>query len=416
MKIKSLLLGSAAAMVAATGAKAADAIVIAEPEPVEYVRVCDAYGAGFFYIPGTETCLSINGYVWFQIAGSSANDFGDTVEVIPPGVVDPAGLYYGSGNYPVWSTRIRVNLDSRSDTEWGTLRGYIRFQADWNAQNQLVGTAALTTPFGIPPINLTVPGVTQHLGTDGNVFIDQAWLELGGLRMGYSESAFNYTTKGGVSSWGSHSWSGMSYAYQQRQFVSYTFTGGNGFHATLSLEDDGNANWVPDIVGVVGMNQGWGGVWAKIAYDEDVHSNGAWFPFTSVLPLSPWSGASGMTGNDGWAASIGAQINVPNMPGSNLRVIGFYADSANAYSVGSEWSILASYNHAFSSSLSASAAFQYWSDTNFGAAGSPNQWKGELSVVWFPVTNFEVRGELNHTKATGADGVTAGFLRFTRYF
>lgn len=27
-------------------------------EPVEYVRICDAYGAGFYYIPGTETCVN----------------------------------------------------------------------------------------------------------------------------------------------------------------------------------------------------------------------------------------------------------------------------------------------------------------------------------------------------------------------
>ena len=53
MKLKSLLLGSAAVLVAASvaGARAADAIVV-EPEPVEYVRICDAYGEGWFYIPG----------------------------------------------------------------------------------------------------------------------------------------------------------------------------------------------------------------------------------------------------------------------------------------------------------------------------------------------------------------------------
>jgi hypothetical protein len=28
-----------------------------EPGPVEYVRVCDVYGAGWFYIPGTERCI-----------------------------------------------------------------------------------------------------------------------------------------------------------------------------------------------------------------------------------------------------------------------------------------------------------------------------------------------------------------------
>lgn len=29
----------------------------ASAQPVEYVRICDAYGAGWFYIPGTEQCL-----------------------------------------------------------------------------------------------------------------------------------------------------------------------------------------------------------------------------------------------------------------------------------------------------------------------------------------------------------------------
>ncbi|MDT7999130.1 porin, partial [Brucella melitensis] len=69
MNIKSLLLGSAAALVAASGAQAADAIVAPESEAVEYVRVCDAYGAGYFYIPGTETCLRVHGYVRYDVKG-----------------------------------------------------------------------------------------------------------------------------------------------------------------------------------------------------------------------------------------------------------------------------------------------------------------------------------------------------------
>src|SRR5690349_7069758 len=67
MNIKSLLLGSAAALVAVSGARAADAVVIAEPEPMEYVRICDTYGAGFYYIPGTETCLKFSGYMRYDI-------------------------------------------------------------------------------------------------------------------------------------------------------------------------------------------------------------------------------------------------------------------------------------------------------------------------------------------------------------
>src|SRR5690606_36867530 len=74
MNIKSLLLGSAVAAVAATGARAADAIVIAEPEPMEYVRICDTYGVGYFYIPGTETCMRIGGWVRYEIGTSDAID------------------------------------------------------------------------------------------------------------------------------------------------------------------------------------------------------------------------------------------------------------------------------------------------------------------------------------------------------
>lgn len=75
MNIKSLLLGSAAALIAVSGARAADAVVVAEPEPAEYVKICDVYGAGYFYIPGTETCLRIGGYVRYDIGVGDAGSF-----------------------------------------------------------------------------------------------------------------------------------------------------------------------------------------------------------------------------------------------------------------------------------------------------------------------------------------------------
>ncbi|TIT48524.1 MAG: porin, partial [Mesorhizobium sp.] len=78
MNIKSLLLGSAAALVAVSGARAADAVVVAEPEPAEYVRICDVYGAGYFYIPGTETCLRIGGYVRYDIGVGDVGSFDGT--------------------------------------------------------------------------------------------------------------------------------------------------------------------------------------------------------------------------------------------------------------------------------------------------------------------------------------------------
>src|SRR5690606_784978 len=100
MKTKSLLIGSAAVLAAGvTGAQAADVVQMApQPEPVEYVRVCDVYGAGFFYIPGTETCLKLSGYVFYEIGTAS----------------DP-GSYHGfsSEEYTKY-IRARVNFDARS--------------------------------------------------------------------------------------------------------------------------------------------------------------------------------------------------------------------------------------------------------------------------------------------------------------
>jgi hypothetical protein len=344
MNIKSLLLGSAAALVAVSGARAADAI-IAEPEPVEYVRVCDAYGAGFFYIPGTETCLSVSGYVWFQVGLTNAGT---------------SGSYYGFVPAVGWNNetvRARVNFDARSDTELGTLRSYIRLQGTWAGN------------------------------FDGAVTVDQAFIELGGFRVGYTESAWVTSQSVGVGQFGSHSWVGMSYGYQQRHLMSYTFAG-NGFAATLSLENDFNANYIPDVVGVVSYNGGWGGVWGKLAYDESAA---------------------------GWGGQLGVQLNVPNAPGSSLRVIGYYSsNAANVYAVGSRWSVLASYGHRVNAQLFASLQAQYFAQVGHIAGINAFQIEGE--VVYTPVTNFEIRASVAYRKTTALTGSLGGFLRFTRSF
>ncbi len=410
MNIKSLLLGSAAALVAVSGARAADAVVVAEPEPVEYVRVCDVYGAGFFYIPGTETCLRVSGYVWYQIAANGYDenhtagvDNGDTY------------AYNGGAVGGGWakSVRARVNFDARSETEWGTLRGFIRLQSTWNGYNTV----------------------------DGPVVADQAFIQLGGLTMGYTESAWAYAPQyGGASGGGSHSWNGLYYGYQQRDLIAYSFQGGNGFHGTISLEDDGmtGEGYMPDVVAVAGVNQGWGSVWAKVAYDESF--SGSTRPFFAG------------TNAGGWAASVGAQFNVPNMAGSSLRVIGFWADGAHNYNMGApntscigcglgavppvgffggaEWSVLASYRHQFSSTLAASVGVQYFKDLYYRGSdvnSGVDAWAADLSVVWTPVTDLEIRAELNYddvgqwTAHTGTpnvntNGTFSGYLRFTRSF
>ena len=70
--VKSLLLGSAAGLVAVTAGQAADLPVKAKP--VEYVKVCSLYGAGFYYMPGTDMCIKIGG--WVRVEATWGNDNG----------------------------------------------------------------------------------------------------------------------------------------------------------------------------------------------------------------------------------------------------------------------------------------------------------------------------------------------------
>src|SRR5438128_736730 len=101
MNIKSLLLGSAAALIAVSGARAADAVVVAEPEPAEYVKICDVYGAGYFYIPGTETCLRIGGYVRYDI-GVGDHGANDGVNNVPD--------HMGGSSHDTYYKQARLSL------------------------------------------------------------------------------------------------------------------------------------------------------------------------------------------------------------------------------------------------------------------------------------------------------------------
>ena len=70
-KVKSLLLGTVAGFAALGGAQAAD--MPAKARPVQYVKVCSLYGDGFYYIPGTDTCLKLGGYLRVQAEYNMGN-------------------------------------------------------------------------------------------------------------------------------------------------------------------------------------------------------------------------------------------------------------------------------------------------------------------------------------------------------
>ncbi|MEO5322233.1 porin [Mesorhizobium sp. CC13] len=235
MNIKSLLLGSAAALLAVSGARAADAVVVAEPEPMEYVRICDVYGAGFYYIPGTETCLKIGGLVRYQIDWVSSDDFPD--DDLSDGWAKTA--------------LARLNFDARSETEYGTFRRFIEVEF-----KNVAGSATATT-------------------------LRHAYFELGGLLVGFTDTLYDGDLSGEFDS------GGGARVHQIR----YTFDAGNGIAVSAGLEEaDYNEDYVPNITGKVSIAQGWGGVDLFAAYDATAEEFAlkaiANFKATDALTLS----------------------------------------------------------------------------------------------------------------------------------
>ena len=125
--VKSLLLGSAAGMLAIAGAQAADLPVKAKP--VEYVKVCSLYGAGFFYIPGTDTCLKIGGMVRADYGFNAGGSHGQ--------YWSGANGQYTRGTYD-YQTRVRtqISFDARTQTEYGTLRSFTRLGMQYSSNDQ----------------------------------------------------------------------------------------------------------------------------------------------------------------------------------------------------------------------------------------------------------------------------------------
>ena len=132
---KSILLGSAAGLVAVAGAQAADLPVKAKP--VEYVRVCSTYGAGFFYIPGTDSCIRIGGYMRSQWTINGDN----TAFSAASGITNQQR----SRDYFINETRGAFSFDVRNNTQYGVMRAY--FQEYITTQSVTAATPALQTAY-----------------------------------------------------------------------------------------------------------------------------------------------------------------------------------------------------------------------------------------------------------------------------
>src|SRR5215204_6209221 len=108
--IKGVIFGSAAGLLAVSGAQAADLPVKAKA--VEYVRICSLYGAGFYYIPGSDTCIKLGGYLRAEMAIN-------TNSVYTGNSSGAGGANNRFTNAYTWRSRQDLNVDTRTATEYG---------------------------------------------------------------------------------------------------------------------------------------------------------------------------------------------------------------------------------------------------------------------------------------------------------
>ncbi|KQT65955.1 MULTISPECIES: porin [unclassified Aureimonas] len=304
MTLKSLLFASAAALVGATAAQAADAVTLVEAEPADYVRVCDVYGKGFFYIPGTETCLKMGGYIRMRVQGAD-QEYNDDIDLDRRNAAGtPVGEDYTVGT----RTRARLEFDAREETELGTLRSKARLEA------------------------------TNTFGADTAFNLDEGFIQLGGLTVGYLDTLWT-NNENGVEDGLLLDEFEFSAGDLNANRISYTLAA-KGFTGTVSLEDDGTGDFLPDVVGKLSYKGDWGGAYLLGVYDEDsVEETNSRRGFTpagirSVFALATdeYPGAAFDQGKDGaFAVKGGLLLNDLVAKKSVLKVEGHYAFDPTIY-------------------------------------------------------------------------------------
>jgi hypothetical protein len=330
--IKGLILGSAASLLAMGAAQAADLPVKAKA--VEYVKVCSLYGAGFYYIPGTDTCIKIGGAIRLD------STFNGTLYDAP---------YWqgGNGGNNLWTkdyftTRERFNLttDTRTASEYGVVRTYSNVQMDFSQNREAI--------------------------SGGFIEVDFAFIQFAGFTLGKAVSQFDpqwALTKPTISSglpMGSHNTTGIPQ-------LAYTASFGNGVSGTISLENAspyrnaglyntanaivapgaamflqnayggagasagntflGNSqagNHIPDIVGNIRLDQAWG----SLHFAAAMHEVSAGF-----------YGANETTGHpeDAYGFAVSGAVEFKTLPtgaGDSLKIEAAYAKGAAKYIFG----------------------------------------------------------------------------------
>jgi hypothetical protein len=363
--VKSLLLGSAAGLVAVGGAQAADLPVKAKP--VEYVKVCSLYGAGFYYIPGTDICMHLGGY----IRQEWSYGYGDNMTSGPFVSSSMQNTRINGARDVVWRTRAYITEETRQQTAYGTLRTYL------------------------------------NIGINGNSSSDfsanRAFIQIAGFTVGLASSYFDH-----------YSVAAIAYLVDQssdtgdggQRVFAYTAQFGNGFSGTLSIEEPeakragvwntslgnptlgitGTANPLqderkgitPDVVANIRADGAWGSAQLMAVAHE---ASGGYYGTT--LTASAPNGHPDDTW--GWAAGAGVKINMPWAgPGDYFAAQAAYTEGAVRYVSNTQGgSGQADFNGA------STLGYGFWTDSVYTGATAAAGSSIQLTTGWGIAGGFE---------------------------
>ncbi|WP_310620555.1 porin [Flexibacterium corallicola] len=343
-------------------------------EPANYVEVCDAFGQGFYYIPGTSTCLRLGGRVRVE---AQALNFGSK----------PNNWDQRERNGMRFRARSDLMLETYTDSEFGLIKAYAELQA----------TVDSTEAWAAGNATNSDPDLRRGERTD--MHLEAAYIQMNGFTFGRTASFFDFFTG---ATYGSvdRNWSD-----ENTWVAGYTAALGNGLSLSLSAEDmsertNGVYVWngvngaggsrAPAGVIAMRLDQAWGAIQLSGAVQD-------------VRPLS-----QGRQSKAGWAIGAGTIINLPMLgDGDAIALQVQYADAALRYlnvddvfdvyylddHSGKTQGIAVSggYTHYFTPEVRVDFDTSYVDvDTPEGAPQNDySRWAFDWDVAWAPVNGLE---------------------------
>jgi hypothetical protein len=295
------------------------------------VKVCSLYGDGFYYIPGTQTCIKIGGFLRTEVdfhAGGSFTPFFAT-----------NGLQTRGNDAATTRARGVITLDTREQTSWGTLRSYIA--GGW----QYTTNDAPTLSLAGASVGSGGGAASPSNSNNSNAYLLRAFIQWGGFTFGKTASFYDFFNTSKYS----HQ---TNFIYQDYAGVGvftygYTQLLGNGVAWNIALQDPTNFEHpivdvsfgptagglqpiaadnpfqvgatgptnsgftnagfvVPDIVTSVRVDQAWGGAQvAAILHDN--RANAYLIPGNGIVDTTAHPGDKW-----GFAISGGLELNLAN--------------------------------------------------------------------------------------------------------